>query len=98
MVHLRDVDPGRVRGLLCDADGNLFPSEEPAFVASAVVTNAFLAEFGVPVELTAERLRLEFMGRNFRSTAVDLCVSHGVAVHPSLAERHPGALTTSAGE
>src|SRR5206468_6511581 len=28
--------------LLCDADGNLFPSEEPAFEASAVVTNRYL--------------------------------------------------------
>ena len=33
----------QVRYLLCDADGNLFPSEEPAFEASAEVTNAFLA-------------------------------------------------------
>ena len=29
-----------VRVVLCDADGNLFPSEEPAFVASAEVTGS----------------------------------------------------------
>jgi hypothetical protein len=39
----RDVVTG-LTALLCDADGNLFPSEEPAFVASAEVTNRFLAE------------------------------------------------------
>ncbi len=33
----------RLEALLCDADGNLFPSEEPAFVATADVTNRFLA-------------------------------------------------------
>ena len=34
----------RLEVLLCDADGNLFPSEEPAFVASADVTNRLLAD------------------------------------------------------
>lgn len=97
-MQMHDVALGQVRVLLCDADGNLFPSEEPAFVASAVVTNAFLAEFGVPVELTADQLRLETTGKNFRGTALDLCVSHGVAMHPSLAQRHPGALTATAEE
>ena len=37
----------QVTHLLCDADGNLFPSEEPAFEASAEVTNAFLASLGI---------------------------------------------------
>ena len=42
----------RVTHLLCDADGNLFPSEEPAFDASVEVTNAFLASLGIgPVRL-----------------------------------------------
>ena len=39
--------PAPVEAVLCDADGNLFPSEEPAFDASAEVTNAFLASLGV---------------------------------------------------
>jgi len=83
----------RTTVLLCDADGNLFPSEEPAFVASADVTNAFLAELGVERRFTAEELRLATTGKNFRTTAVDLAVAHGVPVEASLAARHPDALT-----
>jgi beta-phosphoglucomutase-like phosphatase (HAD superfamily) len=83
--------------LLCDADGNLFPSEEPAFVASADVTNAFLAEFGVERSFTAEELRLATTGKNFRTTAVDLAVAHGVPVEESLAGRHPHAATAPPG-
>ena len=41
------LDLEAVEVLLCDADGNLFPSEEPAFVASAAVTNRLLAESGI---------------------------------------------------
>jgi fructuronate reductase/mannitol 2-dehydrogenase len=68
-----------VRALLCDADGNLFPSEEPAFVASADVTNRFLREHGVDREYGAEELRLATTGMNFRSTAVALAAEHGAA-------------------
>ena len=88
MLHTRTTT------VLLDADGNLFPSEEPAFVASAIVTNAFLAEIGVPLRFTAEELRLATTGRNFRSTAVDLAVAHGVPLDPALADRHPGARAT----
>ena len=84
--------------LLYDADGNLFPSEEPAFVASAVVTNAFLAAFGVPTRFEPEELRLATTGKNFRTTAVDLAVAHGVPLSPELAVRHPGAVTAVDGE
>ena len=35
------LDPAAVTTLLCDADGTLFPSEEPAYAASADVTNRF---------------------------------------------------------
>jgi len=66
--------------LLCDADGNLFPSEEPAFVASAVVTNAFLAGHGVDVRFDPEALRLQTTGKNFRTTIADLAVSYGIVV------------------
>ncbi|HEX8630667.1 MAG TPA: HAD family phosphatase [Catenuloplanes sp.] len=96
MRQFRDVDLTEVRVLLCDADGNLFPSEEPAFVASAKITNAFLASFGVRSELTAEELRLGTTGKNFRTTAVDLCVAYGVAIDPALAEAHPRADTLGA--
>jgi HAD superfamily hydrolase (TIGR01509 family) len=69
---------GRLTALLCDADGNLFPSEEPAFVASAEVTNRFLAAHGIPQRFTAEELRLATTGKNFRTTAVDLATAAGV--------------------
>jgi beta-phosphoglucomutase-like phosphatase (HAD superfamily) len=64
--------------LLCDADGNLFPSEEPAFVASAAVTNRFLGRHGVRQRYTAEELRLATTGMNFRTTALALADEHGV--------------------
>ena len=69
-----------LRALLCDADGNLFPSEEPAFVASADVTNRFLAAHGIDRSYTAEELRLATTGKNFRTTATDLTAAHGIAV------------------
>ena len=70
----------RLDALLLDADGNLFPSEEPAFVASADVTNRFLAAHGIPQRFTAEELRLASTGKNFRTTAADLAAAAGVAV------------------
>ena len=72
---LRDL-----RTLLCDADGNLFPSEGPAFVASARVTNRYLASLGIDRRYEAEELRLTTTGKNFRTTAGDLALSHGVDV------------------
>jgi beta-phosphoglucomutase-like phosphatase (HAD superfamily) len=70
----------RLEALLCDADGNLFPSEEPAFVASADVTNRLLAAHGITQRFTAEELRLATTGKNFRTTATDLTAAHGIAV------------------
>ncbi len=70
----------RLEALLCDADGNLFPSEEPAFVASAEVTNRYLAAIGSDRRFTAEELRLATTGKNFRTTAADLATAAGVAV------------------
>lgn len=69
---------------LCDADGCLFPSEEPAYDASAEVTNAFLAELGVLRRYTGEELRLGWTGLNFRATA------------PRLVERHGATMTAAA--
>ncbi|KAB1912115.1 HAD family phosphatase [Micromonospora sp. AMSO31t] len=92
MIQFSDVDLSAVRVLLCDADGNLFPSEEPAFVASVEVTNAFLAAYGVPGTLTAEQLRLGTTGKSFRTTAVDLCVSSGVPVEAAVAGGRPEAI------
>jgi beta-phosphoglucomutase-like phosphatase (HAD superfamily) len=94
MLQFHRLDLTDLRFLLCDADGNLFPSEEPAFVASTTVTNAFLTSLGLPGEWTPEQLRLGSTGKNFRTTAVDLCVAGGAPVHPALAGRHPDARTT----
>ena len=68
----------RVRYLLCDADGNLFPSEEPAFDASAEVTNAFLASVGIERRYTPDELRAVATGMNFRSTGLKLAADAGV--------------------
>jgi beta-phosphoglucomutase-like phosphatase (HAD superfamily) len=75
---------GDVRVLLLDADGNLFPSEGPAFDASADVTNRFLASLGVPTRYTAEYLLATTTGKNFRTTAADLAAAHGVPVDPAV--------------
>ena len=64
--------------LLCDADGCLFPSEEPAFVASARVTNRLLAELGIDRRFAAEELKAFAVGRNFRATALELAAEHDV--------------------
>jgi HAD superfamily hydrolase (TIGR01509 family) len=73
--------------LLCDADGCLFPSEEPAFDASAEVTTRFLAEIGAAARFTAEELRLATTGRNFRTTSAALAAGEGIAVDREILER-----------
>lgn len=70
--------PAPVEAVLCDADGNLFPSEEPAFAASAEVTNAFLASLGLDRRYTADQLRHLATGMNFRTTAARLAADAGV--------------------
>ncbi|WP_233491156.1 HAD family phosphatase [Blastococcus sp. TBT05-19] len=93
----------RVQYLLCDADGNLFPSEEPAFDASAEVTNAFLASLGIDRRYTADELRHAATGMNFRTTALTLAAGAGVTdvdIEPWVAEErravtaHLGATLT----
>ncbi|WBQ07242.1 HAD family hydrolase [Kribbella sp. CA-293567] len=73
-----------VQVLLCDADGNLFPSEEPAFAASAQVTGRFLTGLGVTEIPTAEELRLATTGMTFRRTALALAAQHGIDQVPEL--------------
>jgi beta-phosphoglucomutase-like phosphatase (HAD superfamily) len=68
----------RVTHLLCDADGNLFPSEEPAFDASTEVTNAYLASLGIDRHFTATELRTAATGMNFRTTARTLAEQAGI--------------------
>jgi beta-phosphoglucomutase-like phosphatase (HAD superfamily) len=73
--------------LLCDADGNLFPSEEPAFEASCGVTNAFLAAIGSERRFDPEELRLAATGKNFRATAEELAREAGAALDSATLER-----------
>lgn len=76
----------RPRVLLCDADGSLFPSEEPAFEASVEVTNRLMAELGSARRFTAGELRLATNGRNFRSTVAALAEDAGTALAPEALE------------
>ena len=69
-----------VEALLCDADGNLFPSEEPAFVASTEVTNRLLERLSLEIRFSPGELRLRALGRNFRATALDIAAEHGLAL------------------
>ncbi|GAA1831966.1 HAD family hydrolase [Microlunatus capsulatus] len=78
-MPLPDLDLTAVRTLLCDADGTLFASEEPAFEASVGVTNAYLEQIGAPERYTAEQLRLAANGKSFRLTLTELARAHGVA-------------------
>ena len=71
-------DVTRIEALLCDADGNLFPSEEPAFEASVKVVNRFMASVGCPDRFAADGLRRETTGKNFRTTLTDLCAERGL--------------------
>jgi beta-phosphoglucomutase-like phosphatase (HAD superfamily) len=81
------LDLSGVRTLLCDADGNLFPSEDPAFVASTTVTNRLLADLGIDRRFEPEELRRVAIGKNFRSTAIDLAAEHGVVIDAEELER-----------
>jgi HAD superfamily hydrolase (TIGR01509 family) len=79
-VALAQLDLTGVSTLLCDADGTLFASEEPAFEASVAVTNAWLEEVGAAERFTAEQLRLAANGKSFRLSLTELAQGHGVDV------------------
>jgi beta-phosphoglucomutase-like phosphatase (HAD superfamily) len=70
--------PAGVRVVLCDADGNLFGSEEPAFAASTTVTNDLLRRLGSAVRWEPDELRRAALGRNFRTLASDCARGLGV--------------------
>ena len=72
-----DLDPTGVTTLLCDADGTLFPSEEPAYAASADVTNRFLAELGAERPYSPAELQSMTNGKNFRAAAQELARGYG---------------------
>lgn len=87
MSQLWTTAPGRlsdgadgVTTLLLDADGTLFPSEEPAYEASAVVTNMFLAGLGARDSYTPRELQEMTNGKNFRASAHDFAKQYGVTL------------------
>jgi beta-phosphoglucomutase-like phosphatase (HAD superfamily) len=82
-----DLDGRSIKAILCDADGCLFPSEEPAFAASVVVTNELMAEIGGDRRFDAEELRLATSGRNFRTTAAALAREQGHRLGAEALER-----------
>ena len=90
------------RVLLCDADGCLFPSEEPAFVASTKVTNELLCEQGVDRRFEPAELQAFAIGKNFRATAVELLSAADVVVDDTLlggwVEEERRAVTAYLGE
>ena len=81
------LEVGAVEVLLCDADGTLFGSEEPAFEASAEVTNRLLADLGIDRPFTPAALRRRAMGKSFRATASSLAAEAGLAIEPEALER-----------
>ena len=87
ILRLSPLDTSAVEVLLCDADGNLFGSEEPAFDASTTVTNRFLAALGIDRSFVPAELRRRSMGRNFRSMASDLAAEAGTSIEADVLER-----------
>ncbi len=71
------LDTAGATALLCDADGTLFPSEEPAYAASAGVTNRFLGHLGAERPFTAAELQGMTNGKNFRGAAQELAAGYG---------------------
>jgi beta-phosphoglucomutase-like phosphatase (HAD superfamily) len=69
--------PSALTTLLCDADGTLFPSEEPAYAASAGVTNRLLAGLGAGRAFAPEELQRMTNGKNFRAAATELAAGYG---------------------
>lgn len=87
ITRLRPVDLTGIRALLCDADGTLFPSEEPAYAASADVVNRFLAELGADRSYRASELQALTNGKNFRAGAQQLADDYGRELEPGALSR-----------
>jgi beta-phosphoglucomutase-like phosphatase (HAD superfamily) len=84
VLRFRPFDSDAIEVLLCDADGNLFASEEPAFVASTAVTNQLLATLGIDRAFAPDELQRRAVGRNFRSTALELAAEAGEPIDPDV--------------
>jgi HAD superfamily hydrolase (TIGR01509 family) len=81
------LDPNQVRVLLLDADGNLFPSEEHAFVPSTAIVNRFLANRGLDDRYEPEELRRATSGMNFRTTITRLASERDIELSGTELER-----------
>jgi len=86
-LFLAPLDFDAVQVVLCDADGNLFDSEDTAFAASTEVTNRLLLSWGIDRTFRPDALRRWAMGRNFRSTVSALAAEAGVALEAEPLER-----------
>ena len=84
---VREVGLSRLSTILCDADGNLFPSEEPAFEASTEVLNRLMAELGRPERYEADQLRRTSSGKTFRALATALIEASGASLGADALER-----------
>lgn len=82
-MALNNVDLKSITTVLLDADGTLVPSEEPAFVASAGVTQAFADRYGFTGDFSPEHLRRSTTGKNFRTTAQELLEAAGRTADPA---------------
>jgi beta-phosphoglucomutase-like phosphatase (HAD superfamily) len=80
MSNVTSSDLAEVTTLLLDADGTLFPSEEPAFVASAEVTRDLANRVGLTGDFSPEHLRRTTTGKNFRTTAQGLLARQGISI------------------
>jgi len=81
------LDTSGTTHLLCDADGTLFPSEEPAYEASTDVANALLAELGADRAYTPAELQQMTNGKNFRAGAAQLAEALGRTLDPADLDR-----------
>ena len=87
ILRFAPLDAGAVRVLLCDADDNLFASEQPAFEACTAVVNRLLADLEIERRFSARELRLRAAGRNFRAIAQELAQEAGVTIDAGELER-----------
>ena len=81
------LDTSGTTHLLCDADGTMFPSEEPAYEASADVANALLAELGAERPYSPAELQRMTNGKNFRAGAAQLAETFGATLDPGDLDR-----------
>jgi beta-phosphoglucomutase-like phosphatase (HAD superfamily) len=83
MTRAAPVHLDGVTAVLCDADGTLFASEEPAFAASAVITRELARRYRLSGDFSPTALRRAAAGRNFRDALSSRLAAAGVSVDPA---------------